>query len=153
MDVPVFCISLCLLLVGVVILYNSLRCLHYCLVQFNSLYCVGTVIALLMDSCVHYFTVHLMPYGQLKCLSFFLSEHVYWGAPGGDIENYFREFPVKVCCTTHAVVIKKYSSSSQLGTEQLQNGRLYIRCRSSSMNNKANKCKKLINYIPWLFYC
>ena len=30
---------------------------------------------------------------------------------------------------------------------QVQNGRLYIKYRSSSMKNKANKCKMLINYI------
>ena len=32
---------------------------------------------------------------------------------------------------------------------QVQNGRLYIRYRSSFMKNKANQSKMLINYILW----
>ena len=37
--------------------------------------------------------------------------------------------------------------------DQVQNGYLYIRYRSSSMKNKANKCKKLTDHVPLLFYC
>ena len=50
-------------------------------------------------------------------------------------------------------LIKKYGSTFQIGMGQVQNGCLYKRYKSSSMKNKVNKCKILINYIPWLFFC
>ena len=38
--------------------------------------------------------------------------------------------------------IKKYSSASEVGMGQVQNGHLYIRHKSSSQKNKAEECKK-----------
>ena len=45
------------------------------------------------------------------------------------------------------VYIKNYGSNSSVKMGQVQNGLLYIRYRSSSMKNEAEKCKNLINHI------
>ena len=36
---------------------------------------------------------------------------------------------------------------------RVQNGHLYIRYRSSSLDNKADKWNKVTDYMPLLFYC
>ena len=44
----------------------------------------------------------------------------------------------------HAIMfIIKYVSTSKVGMEQVQNGRLYLRYRSSSMKNEAEESKSL----------
>ena len=46
-----------------------------------------------------------------------------------------------------------YDGTSYLGIGQVQNGRLYIRYRSSYQKNKAKEFKKLTDYFPLLLQC
>ena len=65
------------------------------------------------------------------------------------VEEMMLEFKGKHIQYMHMLMVMYY----QLGKELVQNGRLYIRYRSSSMKNKAHDFKLLIHYIHWLLYC